>query len=301
MVSHSISLLMICSALAAGQVASPSAFAAHSGELLESPAVVAQVPHPDFVPLPRMAPELALQVYEQRALLQSEHLAAYSAAMVIRADLPDTAQQGEYDLQSQYAAPHTLRFTALQYTGDGFVKNNVILRVLQTEADHVQNMDAARIAISGANYRFSYVRTSQVSGRAVHTYEVKPRAKRSGLFKGHIHLDVFTGSMVRAEGTLVKVSSFFLKKAEFVQDYADFANLTFPVHLHSEVRARVIGRAVVDIYHHDYRPVLVTAEAARPLVCIPTGHVTKWPTGNSICPKEALIKDEFELGVGNDE
>jgi len=162
----------------------------------------------------------------------------------------------------------------VQYTGDGFVKNNVILRMLQSEADHVQKMDTTQIAISGANYRFSYVRTSELGGHVVHTYEVKPRTKRPGLFKGHIHLDVFTGSLVRAEGSLVKLSSFFLKKAEFVQDYADFANFTFPVHLHSDARARVIGRAVVDIYHRDYQPVPVDVGTIRPFACIPISHGT---------------------------
>src|SRR5438105_11839143 len=89
---------------------------------------VADAPAP--VALPRMAPELALQVYHGRSVIQAQQLAAYSAVTTIRAELPDTAQQGEFELQRHFEAPHTLQFTALHYTGDGFVKTNVITRLL---------------------------------------------------------------------------------------------------------------------------------------------------------------------------
>src|SRR5204862_2311798 len=98
--------------------------------------------------LPRMAPELALQVYHGRSVLQAQQLAAYSAVTVIRAELPDTAQQGEFELQRHYEAPRTLQFTALHYTGDGFVKTNVITRLLQSEVDQVKQDDNALTAVN---------------------------------------------------------------------------------------------------------------------------------------------------------
>ena len=65
----------------------------------------------------------------------------------------------------------------------------------------------------------------------------------------------WAGSLVRAEGSAVKSPSFFVKKIEFVQDYADIGAFTFPVHIHSEARARLVGLTVVDIYQSDYEPV----------------------------------------------
>src|SRR5256885_1083735 len=84
---------------------------------------------------------------------------------------------------------------------------------------------------------------------ALQIYQLKPRSKRPGLFKGRIYLDAHTGSLVRAEGSVVKSPSFFVKKIDFVQDYADVDNFTFPVHIHTNALARVIGRTVVDIFH----------------------------------------------------
>jgi hypothetical protein len=212
-------------------------------------------------PLPRMAPELALQTFERRSSLQAMDLAAYSATTVIHAELPDTFQFGEYELQRHYAAPRTLQFKPVHFTGDGFVKNNVITRLLQSEVDHVQKDDRSLTTISSANYKFSYKGTNEVEERLVHVYQVKPRKKRAGLFKGRIYLDAHLGTLVRAEGTLVKSPSFFIKKIEFMQDYADIGPFTFPVHIHSEASTRLVGRAIVDIYHRDYQPASAMSQA----------------------------------------
>jgi hypothetical protein len=213
------------------------------------------------VVLPRMGPEFALQVYRNRASQQTEQLSSYSAVTVIRAELPDTQQAGEYELQRQYSAPRTLAFKAVRFNGDNFVKSNVILRLLQSEVSHVEKDDPSLNAITPRNYKFSYKGTSQLEGRVVHVYQVKPKQKRAGLFKGRIFLDAYTASMVRAEGRLVKSPSLFIKKIDFVQDYADIDSFTFPVHIHSEAQARVVGRAIVDIYYSDYHPVSGTVQA----------------------------------------
>jgi hypothetical protein len=208
--------------------------------------------------LPRMAPELALQVCRGRSVIQAEQLASYSATTLIRAQLPDTSQSGEYEVQQQYLAPRTLAFKALRFTGDAFVKTNVIIRFLQSEVDHAQKDDPAQNAISPVNYKFSYKGTSQLDGRTVHAYQLKPRQKRAGLFKGRIYVDAYTGSLVRAEGRPVKSPSLFIKKIDFVQDYADIGPFTFPVHIHSEASARIVGRAIVDVYQRDYQPIANT-------------------------------------------
>lgn len=205
--------------------------------------------------LPRMAPELALQVCRGRSEVQAQQLASYSATTLIRAQLPDTSQSGEYEVQQKYQAPRTLAFKALRFTGDAFVKTNVIVRLLQSEVDHVQKDDPASSAISPANYKFSYRGINQLDGRQVHVFQVKPREKRAGLFKGRIYVDAYTGSLVRVEGRPVKSPSLFIKKVDFVQDYADIGPFTLPVHIHSEASARIVGRAIVDVYQRDYQPV----------------------------------------------
>jgi len=202
-----------------------------------------------------MSPDLALSTYQRRAVQQTAELAAYSAVTVIHAELPDTAQQGEYELQRRFEAPHTLQFTPVHFTGDGFVKSNVITRLLQSEVDHVEKDDPALTAITTTNYKFSYKGVTRVGDRLVHVFQLKPHKKRLGLFKGKIYLDAHTGALARAEGSVVKTPSFFVKHIEFQQEYADVQSFTLPIHIHSEAKARIVGRTIVDIVHRDYQPV----------------------------------------------
>jgi hypothetical protein len=212
-------------------------------------------------PLPRMSPELTLLAYRNRVTQQAARLSSYSANSVILAQLPATQQFGECDLQRLYFAPHTLEFKSVRFVGDGFVKSNVLLRLLQSEVDHVQKDDPAATALSDDNYKFSYKGTTQLQNRLVHVFQVKPQTNRLGLFKGKVYLDAHTGSLVRAEGRVAKSPSLFIKRIEFVQDYKEFGAFTFPVHIHSEARTRLVGRAIVDIYHYDYQPIASTQTA----------------------------------------
>jgi len=189
-------------------------------------------------------------------------LGAYTAKTVIEADLPSTAQHGEFELMRSYSAPNSLKFKPVRFQGDGFVKSNVIVRLLQSEASRVEKNEGYTTAVNDVNYKFSYRGDDQIGGRVVHVYSVKPRDKRVGLFKGHVAIDVTTGSLVRAEGEFVKSPSVFIKKIEFVQDFTDVGGFTLPVHMHSVADTRVYGKAIVEVDNHGYqaKPVDVVAQ-----------------------------------------
>lgn len=200
----------------------------------------------------RMAPELALHQYELHMARQASELVGTDDTTTITADLPDAAKHGQYRLKRVYSAPKTLAFKTIGFVGDGFVKSNVIFRVMQSEADHVKNDKPSDTAITKANYKFSFKGTEVVDGRTVHVFAVKPRHKRAGLFKGKVYIDVYSAAMVRAEGRLVKSPSLFIKKIDFVQDYAQVGDFNLISHVHSEADTRLVGRAIVDISHDDY-------------------------------------------------
>jgi hypothetical protein len=215
-------------------------------------------------PPPRMAPELALETYEQRAQRQLADLGAYSDTTVVEADLPATLQHGKFELKRSFLAPKSLAFQALRFVGDSFVKNNVIVRLLQSEVTHVQKGEGVHTAIVAANYKFSFKGTDSIGGREVYVFQVKPREKRPGLFKGRIYVDAYSGSLCRAEGVMVKSPSFFVKKIEFVQDYTQIDGFSLPAQTHSVASTRLVGRAVVDIVHTGYQARSVQAMQTAP-------------------------------------
>jgi hypothetical protein len=213
------------------------------------------------VPLPHLSPDLALATYQLGLKEQSSELVGYTATTVIEAELTDSAQKAEFELKQHYAAPGTLEFTPVRSTGDGFVRSNIIVRLLQSEVEHVQKREQWKTAINSENYKFSYKGDAQLDGTAAHVYEVKPRHKRVGLFKGRIYIDASDGSLLRAQGRIAKSPSVFIKRIDFVQDYAMIAGFSVPVHLHSEAQTRIIGKAVVDMLLKDYRPEFASANS----------------------------------------
>ena len=242
-----------------------------SGALLsnaQTASLVSKAPDIDIparVALPRMAPELAFQVYTKRAVEQSAKLTEYTDRTIVEADLPDTKQHGEYELLRAYKAPKSLSFATIKFTGDTFVKTNVITRLLQSEVDHVEKGDPSASAITDENYKINYKGVETVNSKLAHVFQLKPRRKVPGLIKGKIYIDAYTGSLVRAEGSIAKSPSFFVKKVDFTQDFQDINGFTVPTELRSVSKARIIGRAVVRIFHrsYDFRP-LLPAEAPGP-------------------------------------
>lgn len=207
---------------------------------------------PTSVSRPRLAADVALLTYLRHANDQIHSLASFSDITVVDAELPQSSQRGRLKLRRVFAAPHSLTYQALDFAGDNFIKANVIGRLLQSEVDHVQKDDGGKIAITDANYKFTYKGFEAFDGRTLYVYAVKPLQKRPGLFKGRIYLDPANASLMRAEGTLVKSPSIFVKKIRFVQDYNEVAGFNLPVHIHSVADTRLVGRAIVDIVHSDY-------------------------------------------------
>lgn len=201
-----------------------------------------------------LQPEVALRAYQQQADLQARTLLRSEDNTVIHAEVPATSQKGDFELVRSYSAdPRSLRYASIKFEGDGFIKSNVIVKVLQSEVDQVEKGDREATALNDRNYQFSYKGVEKLNGRSVHVYKVKPRKKKSGLFKGKLYLDAQTGRMRRIEGSVVKTPSFFLRRIDFVQDFAEVDGFTVPTELHSTARAHIIGRAMVSIVHRGYR------------------------------------------------
>lgn len=219
-------------------------------------------------PLPRMSPDLALQAYSSNARRQLTALGTSSDMTVVEANLPATGQKGRFELRRSFLAPKSLAYGAIKFVGDTFVKTNIIVKLLQSEVDHVEKGDGAATAITPENYKFNFKGTQEINGQTTYEFHVKPRQKRPGLFKGKVYLEAKTGHIVRAEGTLVKSPSVFVKKVEFTQDYEDVAGFSLPARMHSVANTRLFGKAVVDISHSDYiaHPVNADGSASAPVV-----------------------------------
>ena len=200
--------------------------------------------------LQEASPEQVLRTYQERVVRQLTDLSEFADQTCIEAEVSAISQTGQFCFIRSFSAPHSLAYSPLNFVGDSFVKNNVILRFVRSDVEHAQH--SRSLAILEENYKFSYKGTEDLNGRLLYTFAVKPRRKSTDLFKGKILVDPHTGCIIRAVGHVSKSPSWWIKRIDFVQDYAMVDDFTLPVRTESLTQARIIGQVVVTIRHSAY-------------------------------------------------
>lgn len=161
----------------------------------------------DPVALP---PETILSHYCAASQGQADALRGASMDVEIKASLPKLKKQGILHALRRISELGRITYEALRFDGDGTVKNQVIARYLSAEAE-AQKEQSPSLAVTPENYKFKYKGRNQLDDREVHVFQVTPRKKRQGLFKGEIWIDTASYLRVQESGRLVKNPSIFLR------------------------------------------------------------------------------------------
>jgi len=103
------------------------------------------------------------------------------------------------------------RYEVLQLAGDRTVREQVIVRYMNAE-QRASEMPAASVAVTPANYKFTYKGVVDDGERLAYAFQITPRRKRDGLIKGELWLDQKTRVLVLQSGYLVKSPSIFIKR-----------------------------------------------------------------------------------------
>ncbi len=171
----------------------------------------------------------------------------------IDASLPKLQKSGKLQALRSISKLGMITYQGLKFIGDNTIKNDVIVRYLTAEK---QSQDIAQMALSPKNYKFKYKGQFAESGHITHVFQVSPRKKMVGLYKGELWVDAATYLPVRESGRFVKNPSVFLKKIEFVREYEIKDGVAFPSHIESRVDTRFWGPAEMDIsFKNISRPV----------------------------------------------
>jgi hypothetical protein len=197
---------------------------------------------------PEKKPEPGADIVEKylnSSQVQQETLRGMQMEVQITADLPKLHKAGKMSALRIISRLGKISYKMLGFSGDDTVKKDVIARYLTAETE--TQKDNSQYAITPANYRFKYKGWLEQDGKRVHLFDLKPRKKRVGLFKGELWLDAQTFMPIREEGEFVKNPSVFLKKVEFIRDYAIQDGVAVPKRIESRVNTRIVGRADITI------------------------------------------------------
>jgi len=196
-------------------------------------------------------PDAVVENYWSASEQQVGALRGSSMEVDIQASLPKLKKHGRLQALRRISRLGRITYEALRFEGDNTVKNHVIAKYLSAEAE-AQSEGSASLAVTPANYKFKYKGLFQCGDQTVRVFQVTPRHKRVGLFKGEIWIDADTFLRVRESGRFVKSPSVFLKKIEFVREYEIQGGVSVPRQVRTIVDTRLVGPAELTI---DFRNV----------------------------------------------
>ena len=202
-----------------------------------------------------LAPNVIVEQYTAASRGQEHALKGASMEVEIAASLPKLKKQGKLHALRRISEIGRITYEALRFEGDGTIKSQVISRYLSAELES-QKEQSPSLAVTPENYKFKYKGRNQAEGRDIHVFEVSPRKKLVGMFKGEVWIDAETYLRIQESGTLVKRPSVFLKKVAFVRKYVINNGISVPSQIRSIAEVRLFGKAelTIDFTHFSLDP-----------------------------------------------
>ena len=182
-----------------------------------------------------------VQKYLEASRTQQSVLRGGQMEVKMNAKLPRLDKQGVLLALRRISNFGKITYKALGFSGDNMIKNEVIARYLAIDAE------GNNAAITPANYKFKFKGVNSRDGQPVYLFQVTPRRRAVGLFRGELWLDAATAMPVHQAGRFVKTPSVFLKKVEFIEDYELQDGVAIPKHFEGTADMRLVGRAELSI------------------------------------------------------
>lgn len=189
--------------------------------------------------------------------------------VVLDGKLPKLKKEGKMAALRKISTLGKITYKVVNFWGDDTIKKELMARYLTAETQ--AKTEVGSVAIIPQNYSFKSKGIQQKGDRQVFVFEIKPREKRVGLFKGEIWLDPKTGLPIREAGRLVKNPSIFFKKVDFVREYELADGRARTSHFNTVIDTRVAGKAELDIRFNNYREVTDPQETEASTRTVNTG------------------------------
>lgn len=197
-----------------------------------------------------------LSKYLEVAKIQQQQMRGVSMDINMVAELPKLKKRGRLQALRSISRIGRITYDALRFEGDNTVKKEVIARFLSTE---VESSNKTAPPITPEFYKFKYKGLADREGIQVHVFQLTPKKKMVGTFKGELWLDPETCLPVREAGRLAKNPSVFIKRFDFVRQYQVRDGMSVPTHTTGTVETRLWGKAEMAIDYSNFARATETA------------------------------------------
>ena len=196
--------------------------------------------------------------YLEATQSHEDSLRGASMEIDINADVPKLKEHGRLHALRKISKVGQITYHVLGFQGDSTIKNQVIARYLQAEQ---QGQGDESLAITPDNYKFKYKGEKDLDGKEVYVFQLSPRKKKVGLFKGEICLDTGSYLPVYEKGRFVKNPSIFFRKVDFERAFAIQNGIAIPQSMTSTIDVRLIGKVQLSINYSKFAQNTDTADA----------------------------------------
>jgi hypothetical protein len=187
--------------------------------------------------------------YLQTIESQSDALRGGCMHVEISASVPKLKEQGRLNALRKISKVGRITYHVLGFHGDNTIKTQVIARYLQAEQ---QGLGNDKLAITPTNYKFKSKGEWRFGNREAYLFQISPRTKRVGLFKGELWLDATTYLPLYEKGRFVKNPSIFFKRVVFDRAFDIQNGMAIPEYMDSTIDARVIGKVELTIRYSNF-------------------------------------------------
>jgi hypothetical protein len=215
--------------------------------------VTASVPAAD-VPVDYSTPQNLDDIIHRYQRAQADQQAALRETQMVEeidASLPKLEKHGKLKVLHMISKIGINKFKMIgEFIGDNTVMTQVIKRYLDTEQ---KGRESGSMAINPDNYKFKINAIVTQNSQTTYIFDVTPKRKDDGLFKGQVWLDGLTAMPLKELGKLVKTPSVWLKSVKFERDYEIHDGVAVPKHLESVAEVRAFGEAKLSANFSDLK------------------------------------------------
>jgi outer membrane lipoprotein-sorting protein len=159
----------------------------------------------------------------------------------------------EMTVKLTFRYPGNKQFEVVSESGPSMVRQRVLRRMVESEAEAACDEVRRLNQITPTNYDFRLVRLDRDEGRPAYVLEAVPKTKSQYLMRGEVWVDTEDFAISRVAGRPAKNPSFWIPESRFVYRYAKFGSFWLPVSMDSEADVRVFGHTEVQIRYTDYQ------------------------------------------------
>jgi hypothetical protein len=191
--------------------------------------------------IPRARADPAQLTFVSRFLdAPAEPLTQFRAVRHLEATNQRFKKHGWMDVHTELSPDGGFSFAILSQGGSNYIREKVLLPILEGERDIVSRGVAPRAALNMSNYEIT---GEEPAGSGLVRLTVKPRRPEMMLIDGALFVSETDVDLVRVEGRLARNPSFWTRRVDIVRRYGRVGGVRVPLSVQSIAQVRIAGRS----------------------------------------------------------